>query len=380
MAVDPSTARRSPEPGSAGPPRSVWAEGRSVASPSSTPSAPPTEPGEAGAAAVLGHEFHGFAPLDQVHAGAGREGHRPLQARARTVPAVRGGPPVEQHGDAAAPRPLLEPDHQLVVAGRAAPVHAPQLVAAAVGPHEHVRAALTGARRARAVGPVARAERVRDPVQRHGPGQHQQPFRARDRAGELGQAERVRAVRDERADPVHAPADRAQGVVHGRVHAPRARRDQEPRWGRGPHGVRRGVDQLQRTDRRPSGDLQRDRRRCADGEPVRRERPLHAHRPPGGQGEQQREQGEYGGEGADPQQVALLERDRARGGGDPGGEQAAAAGAQDGAVGPAGDRTEGGAAVGRVAVVARRRCRGEVRRIRSHGPLRTGPAPGPAGG
>ena len=272
-----------------------------MASASSTPSRTGRCTGGDGGRAVLGDELHGLAAVDQVHARAGRERHGPLQARAGPVSAVGSGAPVEQHGHPAPPRPLLEPHHQLVVAGRAAPVHAPQLVAAAVGPHEDVRATLAGARRARAVRPVARPQRVRHPAQRHRPGQHQQPVRTRHGASELGQTQRIGAVRDER---VRSGARRAAPGAGGSCTAaavPRARDDTTNRGGAaGPAASGAVSTSSQRADRRPAGDLQRHRRLGTDGQPVRRQRPLHPHRPPGGQGEQQREQRQHRGESADP--------------------------------------------------------------------------------
>ena len=60
----------------------------------------------------------------------------------------------------------------------------------------------------------------------------------------------------------------------------------------------------------------------------------HPHRPPAQGREGQPEQREQGDEGADAQQVALVERDGAGRGGDPAREQAAAAGGERDAAGP----------------------------------------------
>ena len=126
----------------------------------------------------------------------------------------------------------------------------------------------------------------------------------------------------ERADAVRATQHGAQRVVHRRPLAPRC--GAESRGARRPGGVGDGVDQLQRTQGAAAAHLDPDRRGAADRHPRRVDPAPHPHRPPAQGREQQREQGEQRDEGADAQQVALVERDGAGRGGDPAREEAAA--------------------------------------------------------
>src|SRR5207302_4870006 len=100
---------------------------------------------------VLGDQPDLVADVVQVHAHARAERDPPFQAAGRAGAAVRGGAPVEQHGDAAAPGPFLHSHHQLVAAGGGAPVHAAQVVALAILAHDRVVLALAGAQPDRTV-------------------------------------------------------------------------------------------------------------------------------------------------------------------------------------------------------------------------------------
>ena len=288
----PSTASTSVPDRSSGPARSGRADGRRAARASSSGSGLMPEPATAELHTVLREEIERFAAGEEVGADAGGEAHRELQAGVGAATAMRHVAAVEQHGHPAAPRPFLQPHHQFVVARRAAPVHAAQLVALPVGPDEDVRRALALVGQCRARRALARPDGGRQPLQRDHPGQHDQAVGRCELPFELREPQRIGGRAAERADAMHAPQHRAKGVGD-QCAAPAGQPvHREPRGSGGLRacGVGCGVGQPERAEQRAAVQVEPDGDGGADRHPGRGELALDVDPPPGPGGEQQGQQ------------------------------------------------------------------------------------------
>ena len=156
----------------------------------------------------------------------GRTGGNERRVRGHEVGSGAG---VEQQGGLGAPRPLLEPDHELARAGGRAPVDLPQVVAVAVLADADVVLTVDGDRPSGALAASALSARGTSRAERQHPGDDEQHGAVGADGVALDEPERIHQAQPQRTEDVPAAASPVQAVPEGRRLAGGQPVDDEPR-------------------------------------------------------------------------------------------------------------------------------------------------------
>ncbi len=138
-----------------------------------------------------GDQPHGEAAMSEVDRDRGHRGDCSLQRGGDALAAVCADPVVQEEGCPRLPWLLFSTHHQLAQAGRAAPVHPPEIVAAAVLAHRDVLGRTDGERTRPVVTGSCPAATQRDGRERDSAGGDGERHGGPERSAELDQPERI---------------------------------------------------------------------------------------------------------------------------------------------------------------------------------------------